>query len=58
MWLYQEDKVTIFSEVIDAIVNYGDLSNNNVDMAEKLLSAPPLCYTMNVKDIMTWVTKV
>ena len=54
----QEHKVTIFSEVIDAIVNYADLSSNNVDMAEKLLSAPPLCYTVNAKDIVTSVTRV
>ena len=47
----QEHKVTIF-------VNYVDLSNNNVDMAEKLLAAPPLCYTVNAKDIVTSVTRV
>ena len=54
----QEHKVTIFSEVVHSIVNYADLSSSNVDVAEKLLLAPTLCYTVNVKDIATSVTRV
>ena len=54
----QEHKVTIFSEVLDTIVNYANLSSGNVDVAEKLLLAPPLCYTVNAQDIVTSVTRV
>ena len=54
----QEHKLTIFSEVIDSIVNYANLSSSNVDVAEKLLLAPLLCYTVNTKDIVSSVTRV
>ena len=54
----QEHKVTIFSKVLDAIVNYANLSSSNVDVAEKLLLAPPLCYTVNAKGIVTSMTRV
>lgn len=53
----EEHKVTIFSEVIDSIVIHANLSSSNVDVAEKLLLAPALCYTVNSKDIVTSVTK-
>ena len=46
----------VFSEVVDSIVNYANLMNSNVDIAEKLLLAPPLCSTVNAKDIVTSVT--
>lgn len=54
----QEHKLTIFSEVIDSILNHVNLSSSDVDVAEKLLSAPLLCYTVNDKDIVSAVTRV
>ena len=54
----KEYKVTIFNDIIDQILMFSTDAANDVseDIADKLLNAPVLYYTINQKDIVSSVS--
>lgn len=52
----KEYKVTIFSEILEQIVNYAKSLTNSVDLVEQLLVAPKLTYTLNAKETIVSVS--
>lgn len=53
----REHKVTIFSDIIDDIILFAELSGGNEDKTMQLLSAPMLQFTVSAKDIVLKVTR-
>ena len=54
--LENEYKVTIFSEILEQILNYAKSLTNSMDLVEQLLSAPKLTYTFNTKETVVSVS--
>ena len=52
----KEYKVTIFSEILEQIVNYAKSLTNSVDLVEQLLVATKLTYTLNAKETVVSVS--
>jgi len=50
--------VTIFNDVLEKVRNLGKQVVGDVDIYDQLLSAPPLIYTINQKDIVSSVSIV
>ena len=53
-----ERTVTILSEIFDQIISFAKPLNGSIDLAEQLLSAPKLCYTINAKEMVTSVSRI
>ena len=50
--------VTIFNDILEKVRNLGKQVVGDVDIDDQLLSAPPLIYTINQKDIVSSVSVV
>jgi len=50
--------VAIFNNVLEKVRNLGKQVVGNVDIYDQLLSAPPLIYTINQKDIVLSISIV
>lgn len=53
-----ECKVTIFSEVLDQIIDFAKPRSGSIDLAEELLLAPKLCFTITGKETVASVSKI
>ena len=48
----------MFSEILEVVASYGKKVCQTDDVAEQLLSAPILCYTVSPKEMVTSVSTV